>query len=161
MLNTFYFEENGDNRQDIKQILNFEPESQKNQQCGFLKTISIPGNKRKKRILLKKGVEYFSILTENIVLFHITNNVVFAIDHFGKKYLANGFLTQIENELDANIFFRVNRQYIININYVKSFRVYEKVKLKVDLIPTEINNEFIILVSQEKAPAFKKWIAAF
>jgi DNA-binding LytR/AlgR family response regulator len=60
--------------------------------------------------------------------------------------------------LTIDFFFRANRQYIININHVRSFRVYEKVKVKVDMNPTELNDEYFIIISQETVPEFKKWI---
>ena len=45
---------------------------------------------------------------------------------------------------------------IININFVKGFKAYEKVKLVVDLTLPEINHS--IIISQETAPAFRKWM---
>ena len=62
----------------------------------------------------------------------------------------------VEEELDENTFFRANRQYIININYIKGFKPFEKVKLAVDLNIPEINHS--ITISQETAPAFRKWM---
>ncbi|MBS1576922.1 MAG: LytTR family transcriptional regulator, partial [Bacteroidetes bacterium] len=59
-------------------------------------------------------------------------------------------------ELDDSMFFRANRQYIVNINFVKGFKAYEKVKLLVDLTLQEINH--CIIISQETAPAFRKWM---
>jgi DNA-binding LytR/AlgR family response regulator len=100
------------------------------------------------------------MLLENIVFFYTENKIVFAIDQAGKKYVVNGNLTVLESELDTNIFFRANRQFIINIGHVKSFRTYERVKLKVDMNSDELNNKYFIIVSQETAPAFRKWIYA-
>jgi len=54
------------------------------------------------------------------------------------------------------MFFRANRQYIVNINYVKGFKAYEKVKLLVELTIPELNH--CIIISQETAPAFRKWM---
>jgi len=65
-------------------------------------------------------------------------------------------LGELEEDLDNNIFFRANRQYIVNINYIKGFKPYEKVKLQLDLAPAELN--YSIIISQETAPAFRKWM---
>jgi DNA-binding LytR/AlgR family response regulator len=52
------------------------------------------------------------------------------------------------------MFFTANRKYIVNINYIKSFRSYDKVKLLLEFsIP---DNTHQVIVSQEKAPEFKK-----
>ena len=125
---------------------------------GLVKTIHFPGRKKRTRLVVKKGAENISIPLENIVFFHTENKIVFAIDREGKKYVTKGSLFMLEPELDSNIFFRANRQYIINIGHVKSFRTYERVKLKVDMNSEELNNKYFIIISQETAPAFRKWI---
>jgi DNA-binding LytR/AlgR family response regulator len=98
------------------------------------------------------------MLLDNIVLFYTENKIVYVIDQSGKKYIVEGTLSSLEHELDNNIFFRANRQYLININHVKSFRTYERVKLRVDMNPGALNDQHFIIISQETAPAFKRWI---
>jgi len=112
--------------------------------------------KRKTRLLVQKGLENILLKLEDIVLFYTENKVVYVIDRFEKKYLTDSNLLELEEELDSLIFFRANRQYIININFIRSFRAYEKVKIKVDLSLSELNH--CIIVSQETAPHFRKWI---
>ena len=125
---------------------------------GLIKMIHFPERKKRTRLVVKKGVDNIFILLEKIVFFYTENKIVFAIDTAGKKYVRNGSLSMLESELDGNIFFRANRQYIINIGHVKSFKTYERVKLKVDMNPCELNDKYFIIISQETAPAFRKWI---
>ena len=114
-------------------------------------------NSRKKtRLLVKKGMENIALKLEDITLFYTENKVVYVIDRFSKKYISDKTLIELEEELDENTFFRANRQYIININYIKGFKPFEKVKLTVDLNIPEINHS--ITISQETAPAFRKWM---
>lgn len=114
------------------------------------------GNHKKKRLVVKKGMENISLRLEDVVLFYTENKVVYVIDRSGKKYLADKNLAELEVSLDENIFFRANRQYIININFIKGFKSYEKVKLQVDLTLPELNH--CIIVSQETAPQFREWM---
>jgi DNA-binding LytR/AlgR family response regulator len=58
--------------------------------------------------------------------------------------------------LDNHTFFRANRQYIINIQYIRGYKTLERVKLAVDVNCNESNHS--IIVSQETAPYFRKWI---
>ena len=58
--------------------------------------------------------------------------------------------------LDDKIFFRANRKYIVNANYITKFKSVDKSKISVDLL-LPINEE--IIVSQENAASFKKWIS--
>ena len=127
---------------------------------AMVKTLHFPERKKRTRLVVKKGADNISIPLENIVFFYTENKVVFAIDHAGKKYLTNGSLSTLESELDSNVFFRANRQYIINIGHVKSFRTYERVKLRVEMNPVELSDQHFIIISQETAPAFRKWIYA-
>lgn len=111
--------------------------------------------KQKTRLLVQKGVENILLKMDDIVLFYTENKIVYVIDRFEKKYLIYSHLSEIEEDLDPLVFFRANRQFIISINFIKSFRAYEKVKIKVDMTP-EANHW--IIISQETAPDFRKWI---
>lgn len=113
-------------------------------------------HRKKTRLLVKKGLEHIALRLEDVALIYTQNKVVYVMDHCSKKYLCDKTLSELEVELDENIFFRVNRQYIVNINYVKSFKTFEKVKLQLDISLPEINHP--IVISQETAPAFRKWI---
>jgi len=123
---------------------------------SITKLLQYIGNHKKKRMIVKKGMENISLRLEDVVLYYTENKIVYVIDRWGKKYLADKNLAELEEDLDTNIFFRANRQYIININFVRGFKSYEKVKLIIDLTLPEINH--CIIVSQEMAPQFRDWM---
>ncbi|MEO5783604.1 MAG: LytTR family DNA-binding domain-containing protein [Ginsengibacter sp.] len=116
---------------------------------------SINGNK-KTRLLVKKGIETISIKLEDIVMFYTENRIVYVIDSLGKKYLIDKSLNELEEELNGSIFFRANRQYLVNLNFIKSFKPYEKVKLQIELTIPHLDQ--FIIVSQNSAPEFRSWI---
>jgi len=113
--------------------------------------------KHKTRLLVKKGIENISIRINDIVIIYTENKLVYIIDKDGRKFIADKHLGELEQELEPNTFFRVNRQYIINIGFVKSYKAYEKVKLQIDLTMPDLHHQ--IIVSQEMAPCFRKWIS--
>jgi DNA-binding LytR/AlgR family response regulator len=113
--------------------------------------------KSRTRLLVKKGIENIPLLLQDIVIIYTENKLVFVIDKDGKKYITDKHLGELEEELDNTIFFRANRQYIANINFIKSYKAYEKVKLQVDLTMPDLHHH--IIVSQEMAPTFRKWIS--
>ena len=123
---------------------------------GLEKLVQSFSYKKRSRLLVRKGLENISLRLEDIVLFYTENKIAFVIDKCGKKYLCDKNLSDLETELDSTTFFRANRQYIININYVKGYKTYEKVKLQVDLTLPEL--KYCIIISQETAPAFRKWM---
>ncbi len=112
--------------------------------------------KKRTRLLVRKGLENILLRLEDIVLFYTESKIVYVIDRLEKKYLMDSHLAELEVELDAMVFFRANRQYIININFIKSFKAYEKVKIKVDLNIPDLNH--YIIISQETTPVFRKWM---
>lgn len=117
---------------------------------------SIPEKRKKTRLLVKRGATNIVLLLNDVVAIHTTNKLVYVIDRNSKKYSIDKTLTELEEELDPAIFFRANRQYIININFVKSFKAYKKVKLLVDINIS--GQDYRVCISQHVAPAFKKWM---
>jgi DNA-binding LytR/AlgR family response regulator len=115
------------------------------------------GAKKRTRLLVKKGLEYVSLPYADVVLFFTEHKLVYVVDKCGKKYIADKNLSELEEELDHQMFFRMNRQYIVNINFIRSFKSYERVKLQVELTLPDLNH--VVIVSQETAPEFRKWIA--
>ena len=114
--------------------------------------------KWRKILVAKRGSEHILIQHKKIVLFSLEKRIVLAYLDDGSKYIAGENLTMLTKTLDNKDFFKANRQYIININYIQSFRTYEKVKLKIELNNAELNNRHTIIVSQETSQKFRKWI---
>jgi DNA-binding LytR/AlgR family response regulator len=113
--------------------------------------------KKRSRILVKRGIEYQSIRTENIVYFFTEHKLVFLVDKENKKFMADvSNLTELESELDKEAFYRANRKFIVNVNYIKKFKPLEKSKLSVELT-LPLDEE--IIVSQENASNFKRWVS--
>lgn len=127
-----------------------------NDQPSIESLVQYVNTRKKTRLIVKKGLENISLRLDDIVLFFTENKIVYVVDRWCKKYLIDRNLGELEEDLDDSIFFRANRQYIININYIKGFKSYEKVKLQVDLTVPELN--YCIIISQETAPAFRKWM---
>jgi DNA-binding LytR/AlgR family response regulator len=110
----------------------------------------------KTRMVVRKGQGFVLLRLEDIVLFYTENKITYVVDREGKKFVGEGNLAEIEGRLDPAVFFRANRQYILNVDYVKSYKPYEKVKLQVDLHLADAQH--FIVVSQENAPAFRDWM---
>jgi DNA-binding LytR/AlgR family response regulator len=113
--------------------------------------------KRKKtRLIVRKGNESVALKIEDIAFIYRDGALIVAVDKEERKYLCDKNLSALEEELDEAIFFRANRKYLLNIHYIRGFRPFEKVKLEVHLLLANCNHN--IVVSQETAPLFKKWM---
>jgi DNA-binding LytR/AlgR family response regulator len=73
-----------------------------------------------------------------------------------KLYLDYTTLDEIESLLDPKIFFRVNRQYIINFEAVQSIKSMNNSKIEVVL--KKPNHNLLLDVSRQRCPDFRKWL---
>jgi DNA-binding LytR/AlgR family response regulator len=98
----------------------------------------------------------FTLKIDDIACIYRDKLIVIVVDKNEHRFLYNKNLSDLETELDPGLFFRANRQYLININFIKNYTIIDRVKLAVRLkLPS---NRHQIIISQETAPLFKKWI---
>lgn len=110
----------------------------------------------RERIIVKRGNDFQLLAAEDIVYLFTENKLVFAVDHDKKKFLCDeANLSELMHQLDTTQFFRANRKYIINIKHLEKFHSDERsrVVIKMSVPPDEA-----ILVSQENAGVFRKWV---
>jgi DNA-binding LytR/AlgR family response regulator len=112
---------------------------------------------KRTRMVVKKGTGYVLLKLEDIVVIYTENKITYVVDRDGKKYVGERNLTEVEATLDKSMFFRANRQFIVNIEFIRSYKTYEKVKLQVELTLSGLAQP--IIVSQETAPLFRDWVA--
>ena len=113
-------------------------------------------SRRRSRLIVKKASSYVSLLLEDVVFFFTENLVVYAMDHSGSKFMVDKNLNALEEELDPRVFFRANRQYIVNVRYVTGYKIYERVKF---ILMMKFDFDHVIVIGQEKAKLFRKWLA--
>ncbi|MCC5928905.1 MAG: response regulator transcription factor [Cyclobacteriaceae bacterium] len=85
-----------------------------------------------KRIFIKDGEKCYFVPIAYVFLLESEGNYVKV--HFeDKKPMLHKSLTYMENRLPENVFFRANRQYIFNLNYVKKIDPYFNSTLLIEL----------------------------
>jgi two-component system, LytTR family, response regulator len=119
---------------------------------------AIGGLKKKSRLIVQKGLEYIPLFLKDVVLIYTENKLTYVVDREGRKYISEKNLADLTSLLDKERFFRANRQYIVNMEFIKSYRTFGKSKLQVDVALNE--NRHSIIISQENAPHFRSWISA-
>jgi DNA-binding LytR/AlgR family response regulator len=113
---------------------------------------SKPGGKD--RIVAKKGTEFIALRWHDIAYFFTEHKVVFVRDKEGRQYILDKNLSELEEQLDKQIFFRLNRKFITNVSAIEKFRS-DNGKIRVYLKPP-VSEE--VHVSKETAPEFRRWI---
>lgn len=134
---------NGTGVPDFNQLLSFflHPESQQ---------------KYKDKFIANFRNQWIPVNTRDIACFS-KDIVNYAILFTGEKYsLDYASLDDVEALLDNKMFFRANRQFIINIEAIHSVKPVENSKLIIKL--KEPNHKIEIDTSRQKSPEFKKWL---
>ncbi len=126
-----------------------------NQIHGMLQLLKVKTKPYKTTYLVHHRDELLPIKTENIAYFYIDTGVVKAITSENKVYIIDKKLEDIEDELNPEIFNRVNRQFIIHKNAIENIKQYFNGKLIVNINPVAKER---IVVSKAKATGFKKWV---
>ena len=110
----------------------------------------------KDRIIVKKGIEFQSMKAEDVAYFYTDHKLIFLVDKDGRKFMAHANnLTELMSHLNKKIFFRANRKYIININFIRKYKPFDRVKVEVELF---IQSPETVVISQENSSCFKSWI---
>lgn len=108
----------------------------------------------KTRFMVKIGEHIRSVTTDQIELFYAEGRNAYIVTDQGRRLIIDYKLETLEEMLDPQTFFRVNRTFIIEINAIKDVLVYSNSRLKI-ILNMEFDRE--IIVSREKVHAFKKW----
>lgn len=107
-----------------------------------------------KRFLIRMGKHLRTVEIEDAVYFYTENKITFLISKKGKRYPIDFSLEKLEEELDSNLFFRINRQFIISIKAISKMVTVSKSRVKVYLEPEPAET----IVSTERSGRFKKWL---
>jgi DNA-binding LytR/AlgR family response regulator len=109
----------------------------------------------KEKFIVSFNNKWMPVNTKEIALFE-KNNLNYIYTFTGEKYIYDfSPLEEIEEVLDSRVFFRANRQMIINIDAVHSVKPHGNQKLAIQLkAPLKMEVD----ISREKAPLFRKWI---
>ncbi len=107
------------------------------------------------RFLIRFGQTIRVVEFREAAYFYTEDKITFLITKGGKRYPIEPSLEKLEEMADPRTFFRINRQFIINIESIKEMFAYSKSRVKLLLDPP-IDKETV--VSTERSPVFKKWL---
>lgn len=108
------------------------------------------------RFLVRQGQQWIAVETKDIAYFFAEGRLAYFFTWDKHKYIVDYTLEQLESMLDPLQFFRANRSYLIHIKSILQIHNYFNGKLKLLLKPGDKSAE--VLVSKERAGAFKEWM---
>ncbi|UOB18126.1 LytR/AlgR family response regulator transcription factor [Abyssalbus ytuae] len=120
-----------------------------------LKNLLSPKKTYQETFLVQFREKMVPVSVNDIAFIHLSFEIVTIYCFDGKKYPVIKTLDEIESSIDSSIFFRVNRQMIVNRYAVKEIIPYFNRKIIVTLqlpVPEKI------IVSRLKVTPFKEWL---
>lgn len=109
----------------------------------------------KKRFSVKVGQHLKLINIDDIECFYSQNKGTYLHTSEGRNYLIDNSLEHLEDELDPNLFFRINRKFFVNINAIKDMVSYTNSRLQIKL---QSYDEQEVIVARERVKSFKDWL---
>lgn len=116
---------------------------------------AINGNRYKERLLIKRGQQLSYLKTEQAAYCFADGKLCYAVDFDGNKFLLEYNLSQLEEQLPPNNFYRINRHLLVNIEAVQKVHTWLGGRLKLELLPTTAADT---VVSRERVNGFKDWL---
>lgn len=111
--------------------------------------------KYKERLLIKRGQQLSYLKTENTAYCFADGKLCYAVDFNGSKYLLENNLGQLEEQLQPDSFYRINRHLLVNIEAVKKVHTWLGGRLKLEITPSTTAET---VVSRERVNGFKEWL---
>lgn len=113
-----------------------------------------PENSRKRLVTYHKD-EMVMVEAEDIAFFSLSENIVSMHTFNEQQYTINSSLDELMKQLDKEVFYRANRQFIINVNAIHTILVYGRNQLRLSTQPQSPEN---IIISKNKVTDFRKWL---
>lgn len=111
--------------------------------------------KYKERLLIKRGQQLSYLKTDITAYCYADGKLCYAVDFSNNKYLLETNLSELEEQLQPNKFYRINRSLLVNIDAVKKVYTWLGGRLKLEL---SIASTAETIVSRDRVNGFKEWL---
>ncbi|HSR59654.1 MAG TPA: LytTR family DNA-binding domain-containing protein [Robiginitalea sp.] len=145
--------------QSLQQYREQHPQqaSEPGQLDGLLRMLRQGGRTYRQTFLMTQKDQLVPVKTDRIAYFQLDTGLLKAITFDRHTYHLDGKLEDLEQELDPNLFYRANRQFIVHRDAVEKIKPYFNGKLLLTLNPPSRER---LAVSKAKAPHFKEWMSS-
>jgi DNA-binding LytR/AlgR family response regulator len=111
----------------------------------------------KERFLIRIGDVLKKLETDHCAYFFAKDKAVYLVSFDGKKLPVDDSLDALEQQLNPDQFFRINRSLIVNLNSIDEMTAWSRSRVKLELRPKAFK-EADTLVSTSRSADFKSWL---
>ena len=122
---------------------------------ALMRLVGSPKKTFRRSFLVQKRDTYLPVASGDFAFFFIQNGVVRGTTQENQTYSFQEKLEDLENDLDPALFFRANRQYLIQRSAIQALQTYFNGRLVVNLQPPAKDQ---IVVSKANVPRLKEWL---
>jgi DNA-binding LytR/AlgR family response regulator len=132
------------NESDTKQLLN-----------NIEQAVQMLMKKYKTRFVIKVGEHLKTVEIENVRYFYSQDKATFCVTDDNRNFILDFTLEQLEEMLDPEVFFRINRKYFVRSAAIQDIISYTNSRLKLVLKGSQDTD---IIVARERVQEFKEWL---
>jgi len=92
-----------------------------------------------------------------IAYFYVLEKGIYLKTYQGNSYPVDFTLDKMETMLNPEVFFRINRKYLVNMESISNMVAYSRGRIKLELRP-KLDDEYDSIVSIDRSSDFKKWM---
>lgn len=107
------------------------------------------------RFLISGAKRFYTVQVADVAYFYSVNKVTFAVTRDGESHVVDFTLNKLEEQLDERMFMRVNRQFILSADCIKSIQNYFNGKALVTVKPPYDGQ---IQISRDRITSLKMWL---
>ena len=108
-----------------------------------------------KRIIIRYGDNIKLVEVKDVAYFYTEDKINYLCTFSNTRYPIDFNLDEVEHLVDPQEFFRINRQFIVNIISIEKMLAWSKSRVKLMLKPV---CKIETIVSTERSPLFKEWL---
>jgi len=147
-------------KEELREALNKYKNIKSSYLMDFEELIKSIQNKEisyKKRFLIQYGQKIKKVEIDEVAYFYAMEKNVFLTTSSGNTFPIDFTLDKLQEEIDPEKFFRINRKMIVGFDTIKNMIPYSRSRIKIELHPPE-PKDVEALVSVERSSAFKEWM---
>ena len=135
---------------------NFKKEEKKSPDLSMLEqAMKMLTKQYKERFVVKIGEHIHTVNVSDTAYFFSQDKATFLVTEAQKRFIIDFTLEQLQEVLDPEEFFRINRKFLISMKAVKDIISYSNSRLRIIL---HHSDDMDAIVSREKVQEFKKWL---
>lgn len=127
----------------------------KNQLANIELAMQMLTKRHKTRFIIKVGEHLKTIEVDSILYFYSQEKTTFCHTLEKRDHILDYTLEELEEMLDKNHFFRINRKYIVHSKSIQDIISYTNSRLRL-VIKNSSDND--IIVARERVQEFKDWL---